>query len=145
MKHQKIHVSDKGIVARLINWGHCYFGRRGGSMSTKETRSVSQYGGQGYVCMTAVACNRMREAANGPRGGRIPQSRLDFQDAAKIERAWSTLGTRHQLILRDLYVLGKSVNTICRQLDIRPTPGSHWNAELAKALDAIERGLGNGN
>jgi hypothetical protein len=141
----KVPISEKGIVARLINWGLCYFGRGGGAMSTKETRRVSPYGGQGYVCMTAVACNKMREAANGPKGGRVQQSRLDFQDAAKIERAWTQIGVRHQLILRDLYVLGKSVNTICRQLNIRHTPGIHWNTELAMALDAIEDIVDGGN
>lgn len=130
-------VADMGIVARLENWGWCQRGRTGGAMISKETRSTSPYGGQGYKCMTNTVCTIMREAANGPAPSRTAQSRLDFNDAAIIQSAWQKLSIRHQLLLKDLYVFDKAVNTICRQLTIRHTPGHHWNSELKSAQDAI--------
>lgn len=143
---RKIPVSEKGIVARLINWGLCQNGRGGGSMSTRETRRASPYGGQGYRCMTDVACTYLREAAYGPKGGPSSQSKLDFKDAEKIEGAWRRLSIRHQLLLKDRYVLGKSIGTICRQLNIKQTAnGHHWNSELAAAQEAIDDLLTGGN
>lgn len=130
-------VSEMVIAARLINWGLCQRGKGGGVMATRETRGVS-YGGGGYRCMTHVVCNIMREAVKGPPGGSTSQSRLDFVDAGRIQSAWQCLSIRHQLLLKDLYVLDKSVNTICRQLSIKHTPGHHWNSELRAAQDAIE-------
>ena len=130
---------EQGIVARLENWGWCQRGRSGGAMITKETRSVSPYGGQGYKCMTNTVCNILRAAANGPAPSRTAQSRLDFNDAAIIQAAWQKLSIRHQLLLKDLYVFDKSVNTICRQLSIKHTPGHYWNTELKTAQDAINK------
>ena len=131
---------SRSIVTRLENWAACQRGRSGGGgvMSSKETRRSSPYGGQGYKCMTDVVCNIMRQAMNGPTGGRTGHSRLNFDDAAVIQSAWQRLSIRHQLLLKDLYVLDKSVNTICRQLNIKHTPGYHWNRELAAAQQAIE-------
>lgn len=126
------------IHQRLENWGLCQRGKGGGSMSTRESRSASPYGGQGYRCMTNVVCNIMRAAAQGPAGGAATQSKLDFEDAAAVNRAWSALGPRHRLLLRDLYALSRPVNVICRELSIRHWPASHWQRELGAAQAAIE-------
>lgn len=130
---------SKTIVARLLNWGDCQRGRSGGVMTARETRRASPYGGQGYQCMTNVVCNMMKMAAEGAKGGSRLQARLDFIDAAKVQRAYQKMTVRHQLLLKDLYVLGKSPNTICRLLSIKHTPGYHWNSELKAALDAMEK------
>lgn len=96
--------------------------------------------------MTDVVCTIMREAANGPKGGSYSQSKLDFNDAEKIDAAWRRLGIRHQLLLKDRYVLGKSIGTICRQLNIKQTPQQYnWNDELAAAQEAIEDIVDSGN
>lgn len=110
-------------------------------MSARETRRTSPYGGQGYVCMTAVACKAAREAARGPAGGLATQSKLDFQDAEIINRAWQRIGIqqfKHKLLLRDYYVLGSSPNSICRNLDIKHWPPTHWQRALRAAQEAIE-------
>lgn len=126
------------IEKRLENWGLCQRGKGGGSMSTRETRRSSPYGGGGYQCMTNVVCNIMKEAAHGPKGGAPSQSKLDFIDAAIINDAWAALGPRHRLLLRDLYALGRPVNVICRELNIRHWPASHWKRELLEAHAAIQ-------
>jgi hypothetical protein len=136
---QKIQMVDRDIATRLDNWGLCQRGKGGGSMSTRETRRTSPYGGSGYKCMTNVICNLMREAAHGPKGGAAAQSKLDFEDAATINRAWSELAPRFRLLLRDLYALGRPVNVICRELNIKHWPASHWKRELLAAHDAVER------
>jgi hypothetical protein len=130
------------IEQRLRNWGHCQRGKGGGSMSTRETRRVSPYGGQGYQCMTNVVCTLMREAANGPKGGAATQAKFDFADAATVNAAWLLLGVRHKLLLRDLYVLERPVNVICREMSIKHWPTSHWQRELQAARDAIESIVG---
>lgn len=107
-------------------------------MSTRETRRASPYGGQGYRCMTDVVCNIIRAAAEGPAGGPASQSQLDFDDAATINRAWSALGPRHRLLLRDLYALARPVNVICRELNIKHWPATHWKRELLAAQEAIQ-------
>lgn len=128
----------RDIVTRLINWGNCQRGRSGGAMPARETRRSSPYGGQGYKCMTGVVCNIMKEAALGPVGSKTAQSRLDFDDAAKIQRGFQRLHVRYQMLLKNLYVYGQSPNAICRQLSIRHSPGGHWNSALREAQDAIE-------
>lgn len=140
---QKINMADKDIATRLDNWGLCQRGKGGGSMSTRETRRTSPYGGGGYQCMTDVVCTMMRDAANGPRGGATSQSKLDFDDAATINHAWLKLGVRHRLLLRDLYALGRPPNVICRELSIKHWPASHWKRELRAAQDAIADIVGN--
>lgn len=134
---EKINMAQRGIVARLVNWGWCQRGRSGGVMTARETRR-SAYGGGGYTCMTNVVCNIMKEAASGPRPGKTVQSQMDFDDAAKIQRAYQRLSVRHQMLLKNLYVYGQSPNAICRQLSIRHTPGGHWNSALREAQEAIE-------
>ena len=133
---QKPDVSGKDIAKRLENWGLCQRGKGGGSMAARETRR-SAYGGSGYTCMTNVVCNIMRAAAHGPAGGSASQSRLDFDDAATINRAWSALGPRHRLLLRDFYALGRPPHILCRELGIKHWPASHWNRELHTAQEAI--------
>jgi hypothetical protein len=108
---------------------------------TRETRSTSPYGGQGYKCMTAVVINNMRQAAQGPAAGSRAQSKLDFHDAMIIDRAWQRMGLdqyKHKMLLRDFYVLGHSPNAICRNLDIKPWPTKHWNNALKAAREAVE-------
>ena len=141
MKKSKPAMHERDIEARLINWGMCQRGRSGGRMLARETRRTSPYGGQGYKCLTAVVINNMRQAAHGPVGGIATQSTLDFHDAEVINRAWQRLGVeqfKHKLLLRDLYVLGHSPNAICRNLDIKHWPTSHWRRALAEAQAAIE-------
>lgn len=139
----KIDMAARDIATRLENWGMCQRGRGGGSMRSKETRSG--YGGGGYKCMTDVVCTILRDAAKGPRGGSAAQSKLDFGDAATIDRAWSKLGARHRLLLRDLYALGRPVNVICRELSIKHWPAIHWQRELRAAQEAIEDIVDGGN
>jgi hypothetical protein len=142
----KTPMREMDIAARLVNWGMCQRGRGGGVMRTKETRSG--YGGGGYVCMTAVTCRILREAANGPTGGATKQSGLDFEDAATINRAWQRIGVeqfKHKLLLRDFYVLGHSPNAICRSLDIKHWPLAHWDRALREARDTIEDAVDSGN
>jgi len=127
-----------GIEERLENWGHCQRGKGGGAMVARETRSASPYGGQGYKCMTNVICTMMREAAVGPQGGPSSQARLDFADGAIIQAAWLKLGTRHKLLLRDFYVLKTQQHVICRRMEIKHWPTSHWQRELGAAHDAIK-------
>ena len=135
---QKPNTEAPTIDQRLVNWGHCQRGKGGGSMSTRETRRVSPYGGQGYQCMTNVVCTLMREAASGPKGGAATQSKLDFADAAEINAAWLQLGGRQKLLLRDHYALERPVNVICREMSIKHWPTSHWKGELRTAQAAIE-------
>lgn len=135
----KPKMEQQDIDSRLDNWGRCQRGKGGGSMSTRETRRVSPYGGQGYKCMTDVICTMMREAANGPSGGPVSQSQLDFEDAATINAAWLKLGVRSKLLLRDFYSLARPVNVICREMSIRHWPASHWKSELATAHDEITK------
>jgi len=135
---QKPNTEDLAIDRRLENWGHCQRGKGGGSMLTRETRRVSPYGGQGYKCMTDVVCTLMREAASGPKGGPVTQSKLDFDDAATINAAWLILPTRQKLLLRDFYALGRPVNVICREMSIKHWPASHWQRELSAAQAAIQ-------
>lgn len=134
---QKEPMQTQDIAKRLDNWGLCQRGKGGGSMSTRETRRASPYGGQGYRCMTDVVCTIMRAAAQGPAGGPTSQSKLDFEDAATINRAWAALGPRHRILLRDLYALGRPVNVICRELNIKHWPALHWRRELHEAHEAI--------
>ena len=134
---QKEQMAGKEIGKRLDNWGLCQRGKGGGSMSTRETRRVSPYGGGGYQCMTNVICNLMKEAAQGPKGGAASQSKLDFDDAATINDAWSRLEHRHRLLLRDYYALARPVNVICRELSIKHWPATHWQRELLAAQSAI--------
>lgn len=135
---EKPSMKEMNIERRLDNWGHCQRGKGGGSMSTRETRRMSPYGGGGYQCMTNVVCTLMREAASGPKGGPVSQSKLDFEDAAAINSAWLQLGARHKLLLRDFYALERPVNVICREMDIKHWPVSHWQRELREAQAAIE-------
>lgn len=135
---QKANIAEASIEKRLENWGLCQRGKGGGSMSTKETRRGSPYGGGGYTCMTNVVCNIMKEAAYGPKGGAASQSKLDFGDASVLNLAWGMLGPRHRLLLRDLYALGRPVNVICRELSIKHWPASHWKRELRTAQEAIQ-------
>ena len=134
-----ITTEKRDIGSRLINWAMCQRGRGGGSMSARETRRSSGNGGGGYTCMTEVVCNILRAAAKGPRGGVTSQSRLDFDDAATINRAWQRLVARHRLLLRDFYVLGRPPHILCRELNIKHWPASHWNRELREAQEAIEK------
>jgi hypothetical protein len=136
---QKPNMEEQGIERRLENWGYCQRGKGGGSMLTRETRSTSPYGGQGYKCMTNVVCTLMREAAIGPRGGSVSQAKLDFEDAAVIQAVWLTLGPRHKLLLRDFYVLNTQQNVICRAMNIKHWPASHWQRELRAAQDAVQK------
>jgi hypothetical protein len=135
---QKPNMEDLNIDKRLENWGYCQRGKGGGSMTTRETRRVSPYGGQGYRCMTNVVCTLMREAASGPAGGAATQSKFDFADAATINSAWQQLATRYKLLLRDFYVLARPVNVICREMSIKHWPASYWQRELRAAQTAIE-------
>gem|GEM_PF-6989857 len=114
-------------------------------MATRETRSTSPYGGQGYKCMTAVACNLLRIAANGAPPGKKTLASMNFEDAAIIQRAYMQLGVKHQMLLKNLYVLEQAPNAICRQLSIKHTPGHHWNRALAEAQEAVGDILNNGN
>lgn len=119
----------------------CQRGRSGGMIRTRETRNTSPYGGQGYKCMTAVVINNMRQAAQGPAIGTRVQSQLDFHDAMIIDRAWRRIEHdqyKHKMLLRNFYVLGHSPNAICRNLDIKHWPASHWNRALQAACEAIE-------
>lgn len=134
-----------GIERRLENWGHCQRGKGGGSMSARETRRVSPYGGQGYRCMTNVVCTLMREAASGPKGGAATQAKLDFADSAVINAAWLQLGPRQKLLLRDFYVLNTQQNVICRALNIKHWPASHWKRELAAAQEAVQKIIDSNN
>jgi hypothetical protein len=136
---QKPNTEAPTIDQRLANWGHCQRGKGGGSMSARETRSVSPYGGQGYRCMTNVVCTLMREAASGPKGGPATQAKLDFADAATIHAAWMTLRPREKLLLRDFYVLNTQPHVICRALSIKHWPASHWQRELAAAQEAVQK------
>lgn len=132
------------IEDRLINWGLCQRGRGSGTMASKETRRISPYGGTGYVCMTGVVCNMMKMAAIGQIGGLATQSRLDFEDAAIVNRAWMRLAIRHKLLLKDLYALGRPVNIICRELDIKHWPASHFKREIKDAQNGIAAILDSG-
>lgn len=134
---QNTNTTAPTIDQRLANWGHCQRGRTGGSMSARETRRSSPYGGQGYRCMTAVVCTLMREATSGPTGGPTAQARLDFADAATVHAAWMTLDPRTKLLLRDFYVLNTQPHVICRALNIQHWPGTHWLRELRGAQNAI--------
>lgn len=136
---RKPSMAEMGIERRLENWGHCQRGKGGGAMMTRETRRVSPYGGQGYRCMTNVVCTMMREAANGPKGGAVTQSRLDFADSAVVSAAWLALAPRHKQLLRDFYVLDRRPNAICRVLNIKLWPTSHWTRELTAAQQAIQK------
>jgi hypothetical protein len=136
---QKPSTTPPTIEQRLVNWGHCQRGKGGGSMSTRETRRLSPYGGQGYQCMTNVVCNLMREAASGPVGGLASQAKLDFADSAVVNAAWLMLGYRNKLLLRDLYMLDRRPAAICRVLSIRLWPTSHWMRELEAAHQAIQK------
>lgn len=141
MKQPKAPISEMDIATRLVNWGMCQRGRGGGAMLARETRRSSPYGGQGFKCMTAVVISNMRQAARGPAGGAATQSKLDFNDAEVINRAWQRIGDqqfKHKLLLRDYYVLGSSPNAICRNLDIKHWPLTHWQLELRAAQEAIE-------
>jgi len=133
------------IEQRLINWGSCQRGRGGGTMAAKETRRSSRNGGQGYKCMTSVICDLLKMAAHGPAGGAAKRSKLDFADADLINRAWQKLGPRHRLLLRDLYALGRPVNVICRELDIKHWPARYWQQERQAAEDAIGVIVNGGN
>jgi hypothetical protein len=135
---QKPNMEEMEIGRRLENWGHCQRGKGGGSMVTRETRRMSPYGGGGYQCMTNVVCTLMREAASGPVGGAATQSKLDFDDAATINAAWLRMPTRQKLLLRDFYALGRPVNVICREMNIKHWPASVWQRELSEAQAAIE-------
>lgn len=140
---QKPTMADREIDKRLENWGLCQRGKGGGSMSTRETRRISPYGGGGYQCMTNVVCNLMKEAAQGPTGGPASQAKLDFEDSAVINAAWLKLGVRHKLLLKDFYALGRRSNVICRELSIKHWPASHWQRELRAAQEAIQAFVGN--
>jgi hypothetical protein len=133
----KIPMSQQGIEARLHNWALCQRGRSGGGMVARETRR-SAYGGGGYTCMTNVVCNIMRQAAKGPTAAPTVQSKLDFEDAQRINSAWQRLGPRHRLLLRDHYVLARATNVICRELNIKHWPVGHFNRELFAAQEAID-------
>lgn len=135
---QKLSVAEQSIDLRLENWGLCQRGKGGGSMSTRETRRMSPYGGSGYQCMTNVVCNLMKEAAHGPKGGAATQAKLDFADASVINEAWAKADVRHKMLLRDFYALGRPVNVICRELSIKHWPAAHWQRELGAAQAAIE-------
>jgi hypothetical protein len=142
---QKVSMQERSIDTRLENWASCQRGKGGGSMSTRETRRTSPYGGGGYQCMTGVVCNLMREAAHGPKGGAASQSKLDFEDAAVINLAWVQLDVKPKLLLRDFYVLERPAHVLCRELDIRHWPASHWKRELAQAQEALQKIVDRGN
>lgn len=135
-------MADREIDKRLENWGLCQRGKGGGSMSTRETRRTSPYGGGGYQCMTNVVCNLMKEAAYGPAGGAASQAKLDFADAATINSAWLRLDVRNKLLLRDFYALARAPNGICRELSIKLWPASHWQRALRAAQEAIQEIVG---
>lgn len=137
-------IDRMNIVLRLENWGLCQRGRGGGAMATRETRRTSR-GGGGFTCMTDVVCNMMRIAATGPARGSVTQSRLDFEDAAVINRAWLQLPPRPKLLLRDHYALARPVNIICRELNIKHWPNIHWQRELLRAQEAINDIVNGGN
>ncbi len=127
------------IEGRLINWGLCQRGRGGGTMAAKETRRSPSSGGTGYACMTALVCDMMRMAAMGQIGGAATQSRLDFGDAAVVNAVWIRLAVRHKILLKDVYALGRPVNIICRELDIKHWPASHFKMEMKSAQDAAAK------
>lgn len=108
-------------------------------MAARETRCSSPHAGQGYRCMTEVVCSIMRMAAAGPVYNRKISARLDFTDAAEVQDAWRQLGPRHRVLLRDVYVLERAVPTLCRELNIRHWPASHFHRELQNAQEAIDK------
>ena len=134
---RRVPMAEMDIVTRLENWGQCQRGRTGGAMTARESRRSSPYGGGGYQCMTAVICHMLRMQANAPAGGTYTQSKLDFEDAATLMRAYAVLSVRHKLLLRDLYALGRPVNVICREMDIKHWPAIHWKREIEGAQQAI--------
>ncbi len=94
--------------------------------------------------MTGVVCNIMRMHAEGPKGGAATQSKLDFSDSATITEAWLICKVRHKTILKDFYALGRPVHILCRELDIKHWPASHWKKELLDAQNSISKLLTGG-
>jgi hypothetical protein len=137
-------VSGKSILDRLDNWGRCQRGASGGRMRAKETRSVSPYGGQGYKCMTAVVCNILASAVVGEAGlHNSVRSNLDFADSEIITGAWLKMADRQKTLLKLVYVLNSPVFIICRKLDIRVWPESHFRRELKSAENIIQQIIDN--
>jgi hypothetical protein len=132
-------VSGKSIQARLENWGRCQRGATGGGMRAKETRSVSPYGGQGYKCITAVVCNILASGAVGKDGRTSTRSNLDFNDSEVITKAWLQMPDRQKTLLKWVYALNAPVLVICRRLEIRHWPASHFSRELKSAENIIQR------
>lgn len=137
-------VSGKSIRDRLENWGRCQRGAAGGGMRAKETKSVSPYGGQGYKCMTAVVCNILASAAVGDAGWHnTNRSNLDFADSEIITKAWLEMPDRPKTILKWVYALNSPVQVVCRRLEIRHWPASHFRAALKSAENIIQRIIDN--
>jgi hypothetical protein len=128
----------KDIGARLENWGKCYrTGSRGlTAATTKGWREPSRGGSP--LTMTAIAIERLRAASFGPNG-KSRSSTLDYDDARVIEKACAKLEWRSKALLRLYYVWHSAPATICRKLDIRHWPVSHFNNALAQAKDEIEQ------
>lgn len=134
----------KSIRERLENWGRCQRGASGGRMRAKETRSVSPYGGQGYKCMTAVVCNILASAATGDAGWHNSnRSYLDFTDSDIVTNAWMQMSDRQKTLLKLTYALNSPVFVICRKLDIRVWPESHFRRELKSAENIIQQIIDN--
>jgi hypothetical protein len=138
-KGERLPMCFMDIATRLENWGACQRGRSGGKMASKETRQTSPYGGQGYKCMTDVVCNIMRLAAHGPVGGASTQAKFDFGDSETVNAAWQKCEVRHSLILKYYYVYSKPDFVICRELDIKQWPATHFKRELLAAQLAIQK------
>jgi hypothetical protein len=159
VRKEEVQVVDEkkndreALKHRLEIWGRFQRGgafKTGGTMSARETRSVSPYGGQGYQCMTAVVCNILASAAAGPAGwsesnrGGAKLNKNQHADVALITSAWLRLPERPKLVIKHAYVLNSPPVVICRKLLIPFFPASHFKRELdaaeldiSKMLDTI--------
>lgn len=132
-------MSDQ-LRERLENWGKCQrSGGRPGSgqvMPAKETRRPGS-GGQGYKCMTEVICNGLRMAAEGERAWNGDRSKLDYEDAYKVNAAWVMLKDRQKTMLKLCFVDNEPPNVICRKLNILHWPAEHFKDEFYTSMDAM--------
>jgi hypothetical protein len=75
--------------------------------------------------------------------GRSSRGAFDAADAAQITQAWRSLASRHQELLRMVYLWHASREVVCRRLKIPRRPPHLFELELEAARSALSRALAN--